>query len=306
MRVCIHRGGKEIGGPCVEIESGSVRIVLDVGLPLDATSPDEIPLYPIRGFEQLDASLLGVVISHPHRDHYGLAYRLPKQTQFLIGKAAQSILAAADLFAPSGITFENVIHLEDRKPIAFGPFTIVPFLVDHSAYDAYAILVEADDKRLFYSGDLRAHGRKGSLFEKLVGQPPDRVDVLLMEGTTIGREEQTFPTETALEQRFVELFQQTAGMSLVWCSGQNIDRLVTVMRACLKTRRQFILDMYTAQILPLPATNDCHKRAGITSRFSCRAHSGRKSFGEKNSIWSTAIAGGEFFPSSLAPLLQPP
>lgn len=249
MKVCIHRGTKEIGGTCVEIESRSARIVLDVGLPLDATNPDEVPLHPIPGFETPDASLLGVVISHPHQDHYGLAYRLPDQTLFLIGKAARSILAAADLFTPSGTTFQNVVYLEDRKPITLGPFTIVPFLVDHSAYDAYAVLVEADGKRLFYSGDLRAHGRKAGLFEQLVRQPPERVDVLLMEGTTIGRNVQAFPTETALEQRFVELFQQTAGMPLVWCSGQNIDRLVTVMRACIKTGRQFIIDMYTAHVL---------------------------------------------------------
>jgi hypothetical protein len=38
VRVCIHRGTKEIGGTCVEIESLGQRIVLDVGLPLDARS----------------------------------------------------------------------------------------------------------------------------------------------------------------------------------------------------------------------------------------------------------------------------
>ena len=249
MRVCIHRGTNEIGGTCVEIESQGARLVLDAGLPLDAANADEVPLHPIPGFAAPDSSLLGVVISHPHQDHYGLAYRLPEQTLFFIGKAAQSILAAADLFSPAGATLGNVVHLEDGRPTTLGPFTILPFLVDHSAYDAYALLVEADAKRLFYSGDLRSHGRKGSLFEKLVRQPPERVDVLLMEGTTIGRDDQAFPTEADLEKRFVELFQQTAGMPLVWCSGQNIDRLVTVMRACVKTGRQFIIDMYTAHVL---------------------------------------------------------
>jgi len=34
-----------------------------------------------------------------------------------------------------------------------------PHLVDHSAYDAYALSVEADGQRILYSGDLRAHGR---------------------------------------------------------------------------------------------------------------------------------------------------
>ena len=250
MRVCIHRGTKEIGGTCVEIESRGARIVVDVGLPLDVTNPDAIPLPPIHKSKTPDPSLLGVVISHPHQDHFGLAYKLPDQTLFLIGEAAQSILAAAELFTPAvAPTFENVLHLEDRKAITLGPFTITPFLVDHSAYDAYAILVEADGKRLFYSGDLRAHGRKGALFQKLIRQPPDKVDVLLMEGTTIGRVDQAFPTEEALEQRFVELFQQTKGMPLVCCSGQNIDRLVTVLRACIKAHRQFIIDMYTAHIL---------------------------------------------------------
>jgi ribonuclease J len=162
MRICIPRGTKEIGGTCVEIESRSTRIVLDVGLPLDVTTPDEIPLHPIRGFETLDASLLGVIISHPHQDHYGLTYRLPGQTLFLIGKAAQSILAAANLLTPGGTAFENVRYLENRKPITLGSFTIVPFLVDHSAYDAYGILVEADGKRLFYSGDLRARPQERS------------------------------------------------------------------------------------------------------------------------------------------------
>ena len=250
MRACIHRGTKEIGGTCIEIESQGKRLVLDVGLPLNVVDPDTFPLHPISGFAAPDDSLLGVVISHPHQDHYGLAYRLPKATKFLIGKAAQSILAAADLFSRSGVKLGNTVHLEDRKPVRLGPFTITPFLVDHSAYDSYAILVEADGKRLFYSGDFRAHGRKSSLFEKLVAKPP-RVDVLLMEGTCIGRtdNDRSFPAEADLERRFVEIFGQTTGMVLVWCSGQNIDRLVTVFRACKKAGRQFIIDMYTAEIL---------------------------------------------------------
>lgn len=251
MRACIHRGTKEIGGTCVEIESQGKRIVLDVGLPLDVTDPDEFPLHPIKGFEKANPNLLGVVISHPHQDHYGLAYRLPKETLFLIGKAAESILAAADVFSPAGVRLNNVMHLEDRKPITFGPFKITPFLVDHSAYDSYAVLIEADGAALFYSGDLRAHGRKGKLFQKLLRLPPKHIDVLLMEGTTIGRlgTDQGFPSEADLEERLVKMFKQTTGMPLVWCSGQNIDRLVTIFRACKRTGRQFIIDMYTAHIL---------------------------------------------------------
>jgi len=84
MKACIHRGAKEIGGTCVEIESQGRRIVLDVGQPLDVDDPNQVPLHPVPGFEWPDPSLLGVIISHPHLDHYGLAHRLPKETLFLM------------------------------------------------------------------------------------------------------------------------------------------------------------------------------------------------------------------------------
>ena len=45
MRLRIHRGAKEIGGTCIEVEAAGKRLVLDAGLPLDA--PDHQPPRPI-------------------------------------------------------------------------------------------------------------------------------------------------------------------------------------------------------------------------------------------------------------------
>ena len=36
FRVCVHRGTQQIGGTCIELESAGARILLDLGLPLDA------------------------------------------------------------------------------------------------------------------------------------------------------------------------------------------------------------------------------------------------------------------------------
>jgi ribonuclease J len=208
-----------------------------------------MPVVP--GLQETDVSLLGIVLSHPHVDHYGLAFRLPPATPFLMGAAAERILAAAAIFTPSGGTFKNVIHIENGKPIRLFPFVITPFLMDHSAYDSYAVLIEADGQRLFYTGDLRGHGRKAKRFDRLVANPPKDVDVLLMEGTAITRTgtDEGFPTETDLEKELTNIFRTTTGMPLVWCSGQNIDRLVTIFRACKRSGRKFIIDMYTAHIL---------------------------------------------------------
>lgn len=251
MKICIRRGAKQIGGTCIEIESQGKRLVLDIGQPLDNPDAESVEMPQVEGLKNLDDSLLGVVLSHPHLDHYGLAFRVPPSTRFFMGGATERILEASAIFTPSGGTFENVTHIESGKAFPIGPFKITPYLMDHSAYDSYAILVEADGKRIFYTGDLRGHGRKGSLFTRLVAHPPASVDILLMEGTTIGRNnnEKGFPTENDLQKEFERIFQTTKGIPLIWCSGQNIDRLVTVFKAAKRCRRQLIIDMYTAEIL---------------------------------------------------------
>ncbi|MCH7500123.1 MAG: MBL fold metallo-hydrolase [Nitrospinae bacterium] len=253
MKICIHRGTQEIGGTCIELEAEGKRIVLDVGLPLDASEySDEQSLLPkVSGFKEPDESLLAVVISHPHQDHYGLSKYLRDDLPIIIGEAAHNILKASLYFSPSGVSFENIIHLRDRELINIGPFEITPYLVDHSAYDAYAILVSAGGKKLFYSGDFRGHGRKSRLFDKLIANPPRDMDVLLMEGTNIGRSNSGngFKSEEDLVQDFIDEFNTTNGLCIVWSSSQNIDRLVTIFKACRKTKRQFIIDLYTAEIL---------------------------------------------------------
>ena len=250
MKVCIHRGAQEIGGTCIEIESQGMRIALDVGLPLEGADAVE-SLSWVDGFRGRNESLLAVVISHPHLDHYGLARYLLPDTQMIMGAATERILKASTLFTPAGIEFGNVLHLESGKPLCIGPFTITPYLNDHSAYDAYSLLIAADGQRVFYSGDFRGHGRKAALFELFLKRPPSDVDVLLMEGTTIGRagSEAEFETEQELEQCFRKHIDDSKGMVLVWTSSQNIDRLVTVFKACKKSGRLLILDMYTAEIL---------------------------------------------------------
>ena len=258
MRLRIHRGTQEIGGTCIEAEAQGKRIVLDVGLPLDAPDEAQETLLPeVPGFRERDDSLLGVMISHAHQDHYGLAAHIRPEIPVWIGEAGHNILKAASAWVPNGHTFTDPHFLSDRRPVEIGPFRVTPFLVDHSAFDAYALLVEADGKRVFYSGDFRAHGRKAALFERLVRDPPADIDVLLMEGTTLGRAgtEEGFETESDLEERFAEAFRQTKGMHFVWTSSQNIDRIVTIFRAAKKSGRMLLIDLYTAVVLEATGRN---------------------------------------------------
>lgn len=251
MRVRIHRGTREIGGTCIELESGGARILLDLGLPLDAADLASTPLPDVEGLAESSATLLGIVLSHGHRDHWGLIPKVGAHVPLVMGKATESIIRAAADFVPDAVALSASQYLEHGKPIQIGPFTVLPRLVDHSGFDAYAMEVEANGKRIFYSGDLRAHGRKGSLFDALINSPPLNIDTMLMEGSSLGRlaDDQSFPTEAALEETFVDRFKSTAGMALVACSAQNIDRVVTVYRAAKRTGRTLIVDAYAAEVL---------------------------------------------------------
>ena len=252
MRICIHRGTKEIGGTCIEIEAQGKRIVLDVGLPLDAPEGEPEDLLPqVSGFREPDETLLGVVISHPHLDHYGLARNIRPEVPVYIGKGAHGILKAASPYFSKGHVCATPRFIADRMPVEVGPFRITPYLVDHSAFDAYALLVQADGRRLYYSGDFRTHGRKGKLMDAVIEDPPEDIDVLLMEGTTIGRTGmgEDFPTEADLEKQFIQAFQETEGLHFVWTSSQNIDRVVTIFRAAKRTGRTLIIDLYAAVVL---------------------------------------------------------
>ena len=238
------------------VSDSGKRVVVDMGLPLDAESNGMKYLPSIPGLDGGDDSLLAVLISHPHLDHFGLLGHISANIPVIMGKDARNILIKAAPFlrgewaVPAvGLNFVSEVSFE------LGPFKITPYLIDHSAYDAYSILIEADGKRLFYSGDFRMHGRKGKLTERLMSRPPEKIDVLMLEGSSLGRLEnkQLFQSETEVEERLAKVFADTTGLTLVHTSAQNIDRVVSVFRACRKTGRTLVIDLYTAVVLEATA-----------------------------------------------------
>ena len=160
------------------------------------------------------------------------------------------MLRASAPFSSHGARFAKVAHYCHREPFDLGPFRITPFLNDHSAFDAYSLLVEVDGRTLFYTGDFRAHGRKSSLFDQLLESGPKKVSALLTEGTTISRiNGEPSKSEQDLEEEIVRSLSETRGIALAYFSAQNIDRFVTFFKASKKSGRTFVVDVYLAQIL---------------------------------------------------------
>ena len=73
MKACIRRGANQIGGSAVEIiADNQQRLIIDIGLPLDAEENTQDLLPQIDGLKHKTPDLLGILISHPHQDHYSL------------------------------------------------------------------------------------------------------------------------------------------------------------------------------------------------------------------------------------------
>ena len=260
MRVCIHRGTKEIGGSCVEVVSDcGKRLIVDLGLPLEIGSNDKKYLPEITGLDDNDDSLLAVLISHPNLDHFGLLGHIAGNIPVIMGAEARRILIKAAPFLRGEWKVPAMgLNFKSGQTFDLGPFRITPYLIDHSAYDAYSMLIEADGKRLFYSGDFRLHGRKAKLTQTLIAAPPEKIDVLLLDGSTSGRSgiDDSFPTETEIEDTLSSLFEDAAGLTLVHTSAQNIDRVISVFRACKKTGKTLVIDLYTAVVLEATGNNN--------------------------------------------------
>ena len=190
MEINIHRGTKEIGGNCIEVSTQSTSVLFDFGMPLvepDKTEFDYNKYKSLSTKELIKKKILpdisglysgksqtidAIVISHPHMDHYGFMGFVRDDIPVYIGHAANELIKISNIFTPANVIISKPVYYNHKQPFTIGDIKITPFLNDHSAFDAYSFLIEGERKRLFYSGDFRGHGRKGSLYSSLINSPP--------------------------------------------------------------------------------------------------------------------------------------
>ena len=258
MNIHIHRGTDQIGGNIIEITTKATRILLDAGRELDEKEvrlPDIDGLFDSPTFD-------AVFISHYHSDHLGLAYYIDNSIPLYLGKASTRIVQASDAYKNIE-TIHPAGYLVHGKPIRVGDISVTPYLCDHSAFDSYMLLCEADGETILYTGDFRANGRKS--FDRLLRNLPHKVDKLICEGTTLSREGYVPVTEAELEEQAVAMFKETTGPIFVLQSSSNIDRIVTMYRAAKRTGRIFLQELFMAELataaggsIPNPAFDDVY------------------------------------------------
>lgn len=257
MRLVIHRGARQIGGSCIELSSGTTRLIFDAGLPLDAEAPGASEPLPVPGLfasnAENEAPVAGFFLSHAHGDHSGLAPHIRDDVPIYLSKGTSQMMLAGSCFAgqfalPKG----RGTTLDERSALQLGPFRILPLRVDHSAYGALAFLIEAEGRRVLYTGDLRAHGPKPGMLRALkraaAGGP---LDVLITEGTLLGGARSAGRSEAELADFAAEAMRRAPGLVLASFSAQHLDRFVTFYKAARRAGRVFVADNYLEFVLHL-------------------------------------------------------
>ncbi len=272
MKLIIHKGTKEIGGSCVEVRSDNSKILIDFGMPLTGDNGKEFDKKILEGktVEQLVSEKLlpdienlyttgegiaGILISHSHLDHYGYLQYASPSIPIYLSKGAKELIDISAIFIPSDgpkkIKDRDFKIVQKYRDFKLEEFNITPLLVDHSAFDALAFIIEAEGKRVFYSGDFRATGNKSILFDRMIENPPENIDVLLLEGTMMGRNNAEYPNEKSIRSELIKELKSSGNISFLMCSGQNIDRIVSTHIACNETGRIMVIDLYQAYILEM-------------------------------------------------------
>ena len=269
MQIIIYRGTHEIGGTLVELKSKNSRILIDAGYPLflnkkPIDSRDVHVQFPypydklitsgvlpdIKGLYSWDTPEFdAVVISHAHIDHYGLLHYINPIIPVYLSKGTLKIIDISALFLQSGQLMSKTREFNMYKPFQIGDFRVMPFLMDHSAFDAAAFEISYKEKTIIYTGDFRGHGRKATCLDRFINNAKKGAEALLIEGTMFGRQNEEVITEQELEERVVKRIKDFEGPVLFQSSSQNIDRIVSFYRAATRLDRIVVVDVYTANVL---------------------------------------------------------
>lgn len=230
-------GQNQIGGCVVLISTGQSKICIDFGENLPGQQGKAKRAKINWNEEMVDA----VFFTHCHGDHMGRFMEIPAHIPLYMGKAARQVR----------VNISRALHREDELAVLLdrdrvrclkagytvemGDIRVTPYLVDHSAYDAYMFLIETPDKRILHTGDFRNHGYRGkALFDVIdkyivcYGRRP--VDILITEGTMMSRMGEKVCSEAKLLGKARELFKDHRYVFLI-CSSTNLDSLASFYHA---------------------------------------------------------------------------
>ncbi|GAC1390624.1 MAG: ribonuclease J [Candidatus Saccharimonadales bacterium] len=251
----IGLGGMDGGGSknMLLVEYLNDAVILDCGNDLGVDLPGiNYGIADTAYVESIKHKLRAYIITHGHLDHIGgLPHIVPKLpapiygSRFTIGRV-EEIFQNFGMPLPEGFELRTVVMNEDsHERLKVGPFMVELVRITHSIPGSTCIVLDTPVGRIINTGDFRLdpnpldHERTDIDRLKELGQ--EGVLALLSESTTTERPGRT-PSESTLEQSFVDIMERAPGRIFVAIFSTNINRIQMIVNAAVHHNKKIALD----------------------------------------------------------------
>lgn len=251
----IGLGGMDGGGSknTILVEYQDDAVIMDCGNDLGVDLPGiNYGIADMTYLEQIKHKLRAYVITHGHLDHIGgLPHIVPRfpapiyGSKFTIGRV-EEIFENFGLPMPDGFELKTVTMNEDtHERLKVGPFFVELVRITHSIPGSTCIVLDTPVGRIINTGDFRFDpnplDHERSDYDRLKALGDEGVLALLSECTTPERMGRT-PSESTIEQSFVDIIEQAPGRIFIGLFSTNMNRVQMIVNAAVHHGRKVAMD----------------------------------------------------------------
>jgi ribonuclease J len=251
----IGLGGMDGGGSknMILVEYVNDAVILDAGNDLGVDLPGiNYGIADTAYMDSIKHKIRAYVITHGHLDHIGgLPHIVPKfpapiyGSKFTIGRV-EEIFENFGLPMPDGFELQTVTMNENtHERLKIGEFYVELVRITHSIPGSTVIVLDTPVGRIINTGDFRFdpnpldHERSDK--ERLAELGNEGVLALLSESTTVERMGRT-PSESTIEQSFVDIMQNAPGRIFVGLFSTNMNRVQMIVNAAVHHNKKVAMD----------------------------------------------------------------
>lgn len=251
----IGLGGMDGGGSknMILVEYMNDAVIIDAGNDLSVDLPGiNYGICDVSYVETIKHKLRAYIITHGHLDHIGgLPHIVPKLpapiygSNFTIGRV-EEIFQNFGLPMPEGFELQTVTMNEDtHERLKIGNFYVELVRVTHSIPGSTIVVLDTPVGRIVNSGDFRLdpnpldHERTD--VERLKQLGDEGVLALLSESTTPERMGRT-PSESTIEQSFIDIMNQAPGRIFIGLFSTNMNRIQMIVNAAVHHNKKVAMD----------------------------------------------------------------
>jgi ribonuclease J len=251
----IGLGGMDGGGSknTMLIEYVNDAVIIDAGNDLSVDLPGiNYGIADMAYLEGIKHKLRAYVITHGHLDHIGgLPHIVPRfpapiyGSKFTIGRV-EEIFENFGLPMPEGFELQTVTMNENtHERLKVGEFYVELVRITHSIPGSTCVVVDTPVGRIINTGDFRFDqnplDHERSDIERLQELGNEGVLALMSESTTVERLGRT-PSESTIEQSFVDIMDQAPGRIFIGLFSTNMNRVQMIVNAAVHHGKKVAMD----------------------------------------------------------------